>query len=184
MLTEDALLKKAGKFEADTLLVIYDRFSPEIFGYAYRLLGDGDMAEDCVSETFLRFIHAIKNNSGPKENIRAYLYRIAHNWITDQYRKKVPILIEYSENSVSETSGHLEDRVEHRFKMNQLRSAILELNPDQRFVITLRYVEGWDLGQIAHAMKRPIGAVKALQHRALSNLSKRLGAKEVNHESK
>lgn len=184
MQIKDAFLNKSDEFDANTLLEIYDRFNSEIFAYAYRLLGDGDMAEDCVSETFLRFIHQIKKDSNPKENTRAYLYRIAHNWITDQFRKKNFEIIEFSESHMSPSLGNLESQIEDRLEMNQLRSAIMQLNPDQRFVITLRYIEGWDLDQIAAAMKRPIGAVKSLQHRALCNISKKMSATEVKRESK
>jgi RNA polymerase sigma-70 factor (ECF subfamily) len=52
--------------------------------------------------------------------------------------------------------------------------AIKTLMPDQQQVIALKYLEGWDNEEIAHSVKKPIGAVKSLQHRALAVLRRLL----------
>ncbi len=70
------------------LAEIYDRYSPGLYAYAMRLLGDACLAEDCVSETFARFLKSLRAGQGPEAYLQAYLYRIAHNWITDHYRRQ------------------------------------------------------------------------------------------------
>ncbi len=60
----------------------------------------------------------------------------------------------------------------------QVRKAIQQLTPDQQQVIALKYLEGWNNEEIAEAVKKPIGAVKSLQHRALARLKKHLESKE------
>jgi DNA-directed RNA polymerase specialized sigma24 family protein len=50
-----------------------------------RLLGHASLAEDCVAETFARFLKALQKRQGPRDHLQAYLYRIAHNWIVDLY---------------------------------------------------------------------------------------------------
>src|SRR5688572_6537897 len=82
-----SMKKAAVDFDRQALVEIYEHYSPEIFRYAYRLLDDNDLAEDCVADTFHRFMIALRNGTN-FENIRAYLYRIAHNWITDHYRRQ------------------------------------------------------------------------------------------------
>jgi RNA polymerase sigma factor (sigma-70 family) len=72
------------------LVEIYEKFSPQLFAYAFRLLGDSQVAEDCVSETFSRFLKVIQEALHLRENLKAYLYRISHNWIMDYYRKGHP----------------------------------------------------------------------------------------------
>jgi RNA polymerase sigma-70 factor (ECF subfamily) len=59
-----------------------------------------------------------------------------------------------------------------------VRSALFHLTPDQRQVILLRYVEGWELEEIARAVQKPVGAVKALQHRAVARLRRLLAPTE------
>ena len=87
MIPEVSLLEQVKRYEEPALIEVYDRYSPEIFRYASRLLGDRDLAEDCVSDTFSRFLTALKHGNGPQQHLRAYLYRVAHNWITDHYRR-------------------------------------------------------------------------------------------------
>src|SRR4030042_5045113 len=86
---DQAIIERARSFESQALEELFDKFSPGIYRYAYRLLGDEDLAQDCMSETFSRFLAALKRESGPDTFLQAYLYRISHNWVTDYYRSKV-----------------------------------------------------------------------------------------------
>jgi RNA polymerase sigma-70 factor (ECF subfamily) len=97
MTSDKELLKSARAFDQQTLAEIYDQYSPKLYRYAIRLLGDDTQAEDCVAETFSRFLNALQQGGGPKEHLQAYLYRIAHNWITDQYRRQSPVPLEQEE---------------------------------------------------------------------------------------
>src|SRR4030066_2150929 len=85
-----AILERAKRFDAEALEEIFDTFSPGIYRYAYRLLGDTDLARECMAETFKRFLTVLRRDSGPDNYLQAYLYRIAHNWVTDFYRSKAP----------------------------------------------------------------------------------------------
>ena len=88
--SDPLLLERARRFEKEALAEIFDRYNAGIFRYAMRLLGDTDLARECMSETFSRFLSALRRGAGPKDYLQAYLYRIAHNWITDYYRSKTP----------------------------------------------------------------------------------------------
>ncbi len=178
---EGDLLRRARNLEHEALVEIYDLYSSSIFAYAYRVLGDGNLAEDCVSETFLRLLKSLKNQSGPQEHLKSYLYRIAHNWITDLYRKSSIRELELTDTTLPLNDYRLENHVENNMDLSEIQKAITSLTPDQRFVITLRYGEGWDINQIATALQKPVGAVKALQHRALAALQKIMGANEVSN---
>lgn len=171
--TQD-LLTGAHAFDLDMLSAIYDRFSPGIYRYAVRLLGDECLAEDCVADTFSRFLHALKAGQGPRDHLQAYLYRIAHNWITDRYRRCPPPLLELDESLRSDHHSHPEDQVENLLEQDQVRLALRMLTPDQRLVVTLRFLEGWENEEVAGALQKPVGAVKALQHRAVQALRKHL----------
>lgn len=171
MTDEIQLLIRAKQLDQDALAEIYDQFSPGIYRYAYRHLGEQSLAEDCVSETFSRFINALQRGKGPKTYLRAYLYRIAHNWITDQYRRKkfldLPLEVD-----VPEPGEGPESFVVMSMEQAHVRRAIQQLTQYQRQVIMLKFIEGWDNEEIAQAMGRRVGAVKALQHRGLIALRK------------
>ena len=90
MSDEATLLQRIRLMDEQALVEVYDTFNKEIFRYANGLLGNVDLAEECVAETFSRFLMALNDGGGPRDYLRAYLYRIAHNWISDLHRRQPP----------------------------------------------------------------------------------------------
>ena len=172
MTSEPDLLQRAREFDSYALAEIYDTYSPALYRYAMRLLGDVDLAEECVSETFTRFLHALKRRRGPKNHLQAYLYRVAHNWITDQYRKKTLPAVSIEEEIAFPSGENTEEAAMQNLQGARVRQALRRLTPDQRQVIVLKYLENWQNAEIAEALGKPVGAVKSLQHRALAALKR------------
>lgn len=172
---EQELLQRAFQFNTKALAEIYDTYSPGVYRYSMRLLGDMSLAEDCVSETFARFLKSLQERHGPREHLQAYLYRIAHNWIVDFYRRQEESS-ELSEAVQSEADVPEEEAARH-IRQTQVRKAIRKLTPDQQKVISLKYLEDWSNEEIARALKKPVGAVKSIQHRALQSLQRLLEEK-------
>ncbi|MBN1439085.1 MAG: sigma-70 family RNA polymerase sigma factor [Anaerolineales bacterium] len=171
------LLARVREFDPVALETTYDRYSNGLYDYACRLLGDASAAEDCVGETFSRFLRALRSGQGPRDHLQAYLYRIAHNWITDHYRRNPPAEIPIQEETVHvpDTTG---ETAENNIRRRKVRAAIRRLTPDQREAVVLRYLEGWDNEDVARAMRRPVGAVKALQQRGIAALRRMLVGEE------
>jgi RNA polymerase sigma-70 factor (ECF subfamily) len=167
---ENRLLQRVQNLDTEALAEVYDLYSPELFRYAVRLMNNEDLAEECVAETFNRFLNAVNNSGGPQRYLRAYLYRIAHNWVTDQYRRQVTpqqledIDLHQDPNSI--TSELVDEKIERE----TVRAALRYLTPDQRQVVVLKFLEGWSNAEVAESLDKPIGAVKSLQHRALGAL--------------
>jgi RNA polymerase sigma-70 factor (ECF subfamily) len=173
---DSALLTAARRLDRDALAAIYDQMSPGIYRYAMRLLGDETRAEECVAETFNRFLQALHNGGGPNDHVQAYLYRIAHNWITDSYRRQVPDLpIEEDYPAGQDVPSQADRQIEQK----QVRNALACLTPEQRQAVVLKYLEGWENEAVACAMQKPVGAVKALQHRGVEALRRLLTPMEA-----
>jgi RNA polymerase sigma-70 factor, ECF subfamily len=172
---EQELLQRASQLETKALAEIYDTHSPGIYRYAMRLLGDMTLAEDCVAETFARFLKALQERRGPRDHLQGYLYRIAHNWIVDLYRNHEQT-VELDDALRSEADLPEEEAAKH-IRQKEVRKAIRCLTPDQQKVISLKYLEEWSNEEVAHVLKKPVGAVKSIQHRALKSLQKLLTEK-------
>lgn len=171
MIPEAQLCELVRQLDEQALVEAYDRYSAELYRYALRLLGDEDLAEDCVAETYSRFLTAIKNGGGPERFLRAYLYRTAHNWVTDTYRRKPPDFVQLdAERKADDIASDPPEAVAEELERQSLRRALARLTPEQRQVIALKYLEDWDHQDIAEALHKPVGAVKALQHRAVASL--------------
>lgn len=175
MSNEQELLRLASQLNTNALAEIYDTHSPGIYRYSMRLLGDMTLAEDCVAETFARFLKSLQEQRGPHDNLQAYLYRIAHNWIVDLYRNNKES-VELTDVLRSE-SDVPEEEAAKRIRQKQVRRAIRHLTPEQQQVISLKYLDDWNNEEVARLMKKPVGAVKSIQHRALKSLYRLLAEK-------
>ena len=171
MTEERELLRAARRFDLAALAEIYDCYSPGIYRYAMRLLGDEFLAEECLSDTFDRFLKALKRGGGPQDALQAYLYRIAHNWITDHYRRAPLPETELADELGSQQPDQFE---EHPASAAEVRHALQNLTEDQRAAVILRYLEGWENEEIARLLSKQVGAVKALQQRGLAALRRQL----------
>jgi len=178
MMTEDALLQGVHCFDENALTEVYDRYSPGVYRYAWRLLGDEDLAEECVAETFSRLLNALARGKGPRQHLQAYLYRVAHNWITDHYRYSAANQTPPDAETPADGDDDTGEAVAKRLEQQMLRAALRRLTPEQRQVVVLRYLEDWQPAEVALAMQKPVGAVKALQHRALRALRRVLAEEE------
>lgn len=164
---EQELLHSARSLDVQALSIIYDRYSPKLYRYAMRLLGEECAAEDCVAETFSRFLSALQANRGPRDYLQAYLFRTAHNLIADHYRRQPPV--EELQESLPQEDD-TEESARLNLRQSRVRAALRDLTADQQQVVALKFLEGWENEEIARALRKPVGAVKSLQHRALAHL--------------
>ncbi len=179
MKLEKRLLRGARRLEMQTLAEIYDQYSPGLYRYAMRLLGDEQLAEDCVAETFSRFLRVLHAGGGPRDYLQAYLYRVAHNWITDQYRRTQPPQISLDQTFSLDDGTDTLLTVAASLEQDRVRAALRLLTPDQRQVIVLKFLEGWSNREVAAAMSKTEGSVKSLQHRALASLKRILLSESI-----
>ncbi|CAG0978550.1 ECF RNA polymerase sigma factor SigL [Anaerolineales bacterium] len=173
MISEQELLTQAGQFDTRALAEIYDLYSPRLYRYAMRLLGDASTAEDCVSETFSRFLKALHAGKGPRDYLQAYLFRTAHNLVIDHYRRHAERVTEELDDNLPELET-TEGAADLNLNQSRVRDALLQLTEAQQQVVALKFLEGWDNEAVAKALNKPVGAVKSLQHRALAQLQKLL----------
>jgi RNA polymerase sigma-70 factor (ECF subfamily) len=166
-------------YDRQELIGIYEQHNQELYRYAFRLLGERCLAEDCVAEIFSRYLRVVRSGRGPSENIRAYLYRMVHNWATDHYRRH-PLPspeLDLEMHADPETNPiHVFTKEEER---ERVRAALMQLPSDQRRVIELRFLEEWSHEAVADALGKSVEATRALQHRALAVLRRILVEKDT-----
>ncbi len=149
---------------------IYDTHAPRVYRYIYHRLGDRSLAEDLTGEVFVRFL----NVTAAPDNVGAFLYRIAHNLIVDYLRHNQPARVVSDDVPVDQADPARLAELE--MERARLRRLIARLTPDQQQVIVLKFLEGLSNEEIARVLDKPVGAVKALQHRGLVALRDLLSA--------
>ena len=180
-MTKPTTLVDPQEITKEDLIAIYEENNPGIYRYAVRLLGDANLAEDCVSETFRRFLGVIQRGGGPRENIRAYLYRVAHNWVTDYYRRHPLPELEIEEHEPIEPGSNPAVEVSEILERERVRAAILRLPAEQQQIIQLRFLENWSHEEVAQVLGKSMDATRSMQYRAIGSLRRMLMEEESNN---
>jgi RNA polymerase sigma-70 factor, ECF subfamily len=178
MAIKSKTLDSAVAFDRQELIAVYEQYNPELYRYAFRLLGEKCLAEDCVAETFSRYLRVVRSGRGPSENVRAYLYRIVHNWATDYYRRNPLPSPELDLEIHADSDSNPTHVFTREAERERVRAALMQLPPDQRRVIELRFLEEWSHEAVAEALSKTVEATRALQHRALAVLRRILVEEE------
>lgn len=125
--------------------------------------------EDALGEVFLHVARDLGRFKGDDAALRRWVFSIAHNRAMDAHRRaarhRSAVDAEVAERSRSEESPAPPDPLDP-----ELVEALSSLGADQREVVVLRFVADLPLEAVARITGRRVGAVKALQHRALENL--------------
>ncbi len=141
-------------------------------------MGDKTLAEDIVSETFHRALENIHAFEWRGVAFSAWLYRIASNALAARYRNQ-PVM-----GGEEELECAIEPEPGPELALTQLEwrtdvlAAVRALPPDQQHVILLRFGQDLRNKEIARIMQRSEGAVKALLHRALTALHRKMATGE------
>jgi RNA polymerase sigma-70 factor (ECF subfamily) len=172
---EAALLKRAKEYDEEALEEIYDEYAPLIYGYIYRRVGDGMVAESLVGEVFVRMLDAIQAQRAWRTSFRGWLYRIAHNLIVDHHRSEPDDPVLPLQEQEVRAEDNPDDALSEKAARKRLLSAVRQLTPGQQQVLVLRFGEGLTARETAAVMEKSVSAVEALQHRGLASLRRILG---------
>ncbi|BBO67957.1 RNA polymerase sigma subunit ECF family protein [Desulfosarcina alkanivorans] len=147
------------------------RHQDAVYGFARRMLGDSQEAEDVTQDTFLRLYRA-SSRYRPEASLRTFLFRIAKNICIDYHRKKRPeLMAQLPEIATEETPL---DLLESAIEAGRLEKAIEALPANQRAALLLRHGEQMRYNQIAEVMELSVSAVESLLVRARRTLRRDL----------
>lgn len=149
---------------SDELQTIFETNKDAVYGFAWRMTGSAETAEDIAQECFLQLLKTPKRYDGARGPIRPWLLGIARNLISKRWRSEgrwSSLDEELAVVAPPSIDCSLGERVAH---------AVQSLPPLQREVLILVEYEGMTLEEAANAVATDTGAVKARLHRARNNL--------------
>ena len=152
---------------------IYDRYFDRIYAFALTRTGNRAAAEDLTADTFRQAFENLSRFQWRGVPFSAWLFRIAANAAADYYQRAS------REQALPEVAGESDASWENRLIEVETRAQLFQLvrrlPEDQRRVIEMRFGEELSINEVAEAMGRSDGAVKALQHRAMETLRAWIG---------
>jgi RNA polymerase sigma-70 factor (ECF subfamily) len=166
----NTLLARIQQHDQQALAEVYDRYFDQINRYLSYRLGEPEVAADLAAEVFLALVKALKKDKPPRTSLSGWLYTVARNLAADYIRQKSRTVSLVDDLVSDEASLTEQAHLAHLAPM--LREAILQLTDEQQHVIALRFGQELSLAETAEILEKTVGAVKALQHRALASLAR------------
>lgn len=145
-----------------------------VFRTLARLTGERVGLEDMAQEVFLRLFGALPHFRGEAQ-ISTFLYRIIVNVVNDEFRDRQKARLaspidDTDARGLAHSSASPAVLVERAQMQQAVETALMQLNPNDRTILTLHYQEGRSYEEIAAILDAPMGTVKTHLHRARERL--------------
>ena len=121
-------------------------------------------AEDVLQDVFVRAYGALRSDER-EINVRAWLYRVAHNRCIDHLRRPRPAASEIFEMSRTPLLDPV-DEAQRRDDLKRLVADVARLPEQQRSALLMREMDGMSYADLAAALDVTVPAVKSLLVRA------------------
>ncbi len=143
---------------------------PRAYRAAYLIVHDAAAAEDIAQESFIAAVRAI-DRFDRRRPFGPWLHRIVANRAIDWARARTARAeVELGEPPAAAVDGNPEPG-----DAMPVAAGLLELSPEHRAVIVLRYLLDYRPGEIAELLELPRGTVNSRLRRALDQLGGQLG---------
>ena len=174
------LLQRAKEGDRQAFAALYRTYLPTVYKFLYYRMGNNKaVAEDMTAEVFLRALRKIGDFHWTGADFGSWLLRIARNLVLDNAkssRARLELLNdEMPESEPDESDVDRDGRAAPTSRTRASTGAIKKLSPDQRDVITMRFIQGMDVTEVAQAMGKKEGTVRTLQFRGLKALAEAAG---------
>ena len=167
--SDGQLLRRVGEGDRQAFEALYGRYARAVFGLALRRLGDRELAEDAVQDTFAAVWRSARSYRPERGPGGPWLYAVARNAIVDRARARREFAGE-PPDSPSPEAGPAE-QAEAGWQAFVVHRAFMSLPPHERAVLELAYWGGMSQSEIAEFLNIPLGTVKTRTRNGLARLA-------------
>lgn len=168
------LVARLQQGDVHTVEYVVQEYAPALYRFAFYQLHDAAAAEDLVAEVMSRMIARINTFVPGEATLQAWLFRIARNLIADYYRarkRRPQVSLEgWLDAEPASEPGRDDASLDTVLTRDELQAGLDAITDEQRQVVLLHVIEGWELPQVAHLLDRSLASVKSLYYRGVSSL--------------
>ena len=175
---EQTLIRAAQRGGLDAFNELVLLYQSQVFNLAYRIMGDGDSAADATQEAFISAYRSIASYRGG--SFRAWLMRIVTNACYDELRRRkrrptssleTLYVSDAAPGEVLVNGAEEPEPYAQRQELNRALHAGLQALPEeQRVILVLSDVQGYDYQEIAAIVGTSLGTVKSRLSRARAKM--------------
>ena len=172
--TDVSLVARIAVGDDRALQMIYDRYSPLVYGLARRVTASTVHAEEITQEVFVYLWQNPDRFDAERGSLRAFLGALAHRRSVDEVRRNTRRTAR--EDRVGSDASNLEmfdvgEGVERSQTAERVRAAVSSLPVQQREAVLLAYFGGFTFRQVAEKLGIPEGTAKSRLRLGLSKLA-------------
>jgi len=149
---------------------LYEECYNKISRYAAVHIGNRADAEDIAGEVFLKALESLGSYERRGILMQAWLFKIAHNLVVDYLRKMSKRKTVDIDNVTVRSNESPEAIAEVNIEIERVKKAMEQLTPDQKEVLSLRFLGELTSKETAVIMGKSDGAVREMQRAAISKL--------------
>jgi len=173
MSIEEDVVSRAIKGDGEAFAQLYTEHFDKIYRYVYLKFGNQAEAEDLTQEVFVKALEAIGSYRWRNLPFVSWLFRIAHNQIIDYFRKQGKVeKVTWDDNIAHVDEPNPALIAEQKLELEKLADNVKKLPPAQCEVISLRFGAELSIAEVAKALGKSPGTVKALQYNGTVTLRK------------
>lgn len=177
------LLARAGVGDREAFATLYERTSPHLLGVVLRIQRDRALAEDILQEVFVNVWRAAHSFDAAQSQPLTWLTSVARNRAIDSLRRahaqpqlKTPPNASGDDeetdvfDSVADDAPGPLELLSRASDARALGHCMEGLSAQQRQSVALAFFDGLSHGEVAQALRQPLGTVKSWVRRALMSL--------------
>lgn len=171
MKDQENIIARARRGDADAFEQLVVAYRDQVFRLALRMCGSEADADEVAQEAFLSAWKALPNFRGESQ-FSTWLYQLTTHAAIDlmRWEKRQIAAADITEVSAADPAPSPQQQAEQSEQREIVRDAILQLAPEQREVVVLRFMEELSYEEIGAVLKLPSGTVKSRLNRAKAQL--------------
>jgi RNA polymerase sigma-70 factor (ECF subfamily) len=172
---DELLVLRCQDGDREALKTLIARWQPRLGRLAWRLTGQREVGQDIVQDTWLAIVRGIRRLDDPAR-FRSWAYRIVSNKCADWTRRRVVQrnAVNDLQNAAASSTGGSSDDTDSSDEVARMRDALSKLPDEQRVVLSLHYLDGMSVAEIARTLDVPAGTVKSRLYHARNRLKQTL----------
>ena len=170
-LSETFIVLRAQAGDLEAFDALYRLYAPVLLRHLHHVLGDADRAEDALQDVFVLVYRKVQWLRDPA-SLRPWLYRLATRHALRQlqagYRRRESQL---PDDEWAQIARHAtETPLDRSLTSEEVRRAMSRLPAISRAVLSLHYLEGLPLADVARVLGVPVGTAKSRLSAGLARL--------------
>lgn len=154
-------------------LTVYNLYYKAMFNVSFRIVNDYAIAEDVMQESFLKAFQKLATFS-KNVTFGAWLKKIVVNKSIDELKKQNKFQFESFTNANQNSIEDEENQNENQNKINTILETMQTLKPNYKLILTLFFIEGYDLEEITEILNISNENCRTMMSRAKESLRKKM----------